>query len=437
MLTVPFMGGCFSSSGNEGQGDGNIDDGIGEEYMQDDQSDIADSFLDSEDDNTPDTLPDFQPWDSLDIDWPEYDLPEVDEDTPVAEPVGPPVVIDDEDHAGGVPSVAWNGSGWGVVWGAEMGAVFRSLDELANPAGPVVLLDPFFDYSIQLEWHLDHYGVVGSHYSVSEFSVGFITIDSEGGLLHGPTLVAEEAEKPDVSWSQEAGGWLIGYVLADGYDYSIFAALVDDQARLLGEPQVVGMGDFSRGPRIVGLKSRNAFFWHRGDGIWHRSFQWPEVDDGYPQQMIMSMPGLEDTYIEVAAFLDYALVVGMDGRDVLAEVVEPWMGSVISGPFVIGSSGIVDRRPGISAVIDRGYLGVCYETGRGPPGGSGDDGLSFRIIDVHGSPLGAPLVIASGLENIGGCAVGWSGSEFIVIYWSCGVDTPSNHIIAQRVQPTI
>jgi hypothetical protein len=85
----------------------------------------------------------------------------------------------------------------------------------------------------------------------------------------------------------------------------------------------------------------------------------------------------------------------------------------------------------------RGFLGVCYETGPGPWGGGwgGADGLDFRIIDTRGMPLGAPLVIDSEMENIGGCDVGWSGSDFLVIYWSCGGDSEFNQIIAQRVVP--
>jgi hypothetical protein len=319
--------------------------------------------------------------------------------------------------------------------------VFRPLDAMANPVGPAVIVNPSLNYYYaQIEWHIDHYGVVGSSRTGGFYSVGFITIDTAGTPLYGPTWVAEDAGKPHLVWSQQAGGWLVGYIGTDYYDLSIYAALVDDQASLLGEPRVVGVGDNSRGPRVLGLKSRNAFFWHREDGIWHRSFWWPEVDAGSPEQMVMAVPGgPEDTYIETAAFFDLAFVVGMDGRDVLAEAVEPWMGSVISGPNVIGQSGIRDRRPGIIAVIDRGYFGVCYETGPGPAGGSPGrrDGLDFRIIDTHGLPLGAPLTVVSGLENIGGCDVGWSGGEFIVIYWSCGGDSVFNQILAQRVRPLI
>jgi hypothetical protein len=440
LVSGALLSGCYSSAGGGQHRDGSEDAAVGEDSSPDAPADAPDFSQDADADGSLDPLTDTQPWDAPDLALPEFDLPEIAEDAPAAETVGPPVILDDETQAGGPPSVTWNGSGWGVVWGDMMTPiVFRPLDPMADPVGPAVILDPSLNYfDARIEWHSGHYGVVGTRQSDSVYMVGLIIVDPAGAPLSGPTWVGEDSYEPDFSWSDQAGGWLLGWVLSgEGHDETILAALLDDEAQMVGEPKVVGRSLQGDGPRVLGLKSRNDFFWFRDEWIWHRGFRWPDVESGSEEQMVMFLPGDPSFIVGVAGFHDFSFVVGMDGWDVLVTVVEPWTGSIVSGPNVIGQSGIRDRTPGIAAVVDRGFLGVCYETGPGPWGGGwgGADGLDFRIIDTRGMPLGAPLVIDSEMENIGGCDVGWSGSDFLVIYWSCGGDSAFNRIIAQRVVP--
>jgi hypothetical protein len=290
-------------------------------------------------------------------------------------------------------------------------------------------------YFTSIAWHDDHYAIVSM---TDELRVGFATIDMTGRLIDGVTWIADYSQDPHLTWSDEAEAWVVGWASASDGPWNIFIAFIDDAALLLSDPVPVGMDSHHGGPRVTNLKSMITVVWPHGDGIWFTSFQWPDVEDALPASLIMPASLVSDSAIEAVGFHDYTLVVMMDGHDVKTIVLEPLWGHVVAGPEVIGHSGLRDRRPGIAAAHERGYLGVCYETGPGPSGGSEEeDGIAFRIISPYGEALGAELEIVSGLRNAGGCAVAWSGEEFMVIYWSCAGDAVWNTIYAQRVRPLI
>jgi hypothetical protein len=144
-----------------------------------------------------------------------------------------------------------------------------------------------------------------------------------------------------------------------------------------------------------------------------------------------------DSYIEAAAYRDLTVVAAMDGDDVWIVLVDPWADEVVAGPNAVGNSPISDRRPGIAAVSERGYLGVCYEAGNGPYGGGGteEDGVSFVLVGPDATVWGEEVPVVEDLRNIGGCAVGWSGDEFLVAWWEAGLE--DNRILVQRVVPRI
>lgn len=424
---------CYKSS-LKGDSDGNDDQE--EDVSSESEHDWHDIDVDVWSDDGSDISNDH-----LDIaDWFDFDFPEIDDETPVVEPVGPPIQLDDETHAGGDPVVAWNGSGWGVAWADMMNPViFRPLNELADPIGPAVAIDPYFNCrSVALEWKFNRYAIAGSTHANR---IGTGIIDEHGNLIHGINWITGNVEEPDLAWSSYSGDYFIVYtttVEAEIESY-FYGALIDDSATLIDDPILIGWGGIdSHGPRAIALKSRLALAWLNEEGIWHRSFSWPNVHDAPPQRLILPMRVHPDSYIEATGFRDLSMVVGMDGTDVQVVVAEAWSGDVISGPVVVGHSRIIDRRPGIAAVIDRGYLGICYEIGPPPDGVSDDNyGIIFRLITPDGYPFGAEITIASDLDNVGDCAVGWSGSEFIVIYWSCGGDSRFNIMLAQRVRPLI
>ena len=125
----------------------------------------------------------------------------------------------------------------------------------------------------------------------------------------------------------------------------------------------------------------------------------------------------------------------MDGKNL-------WS-TTLSGPdslseHEVAPSGIADRAPGAAAAEQFDAVGVCYATGPGPYGGAGDpgalapDGVSFALLNEDGRPILPPTVIAEAIENIGGCAVAWSGEAFLVVYWHIAIsDSAQGPFISQ------
>lgn len=370
--------------------------------------------------------------------------PDVGDDVPIGELVGPPVPLDDGTNAGGEISAAWNGSGWGVIWADMLTPMtFRALSPDATPLGPAVpVLDRWRAWHVSLAWHAGRYGLA---FSTNYFEHGdegtlVAVLDEAGAVAAGPTALGDHSSQPDLAWSDEAHGWLVAF-RTDGDDETsrIRAARFDESVALLDEILEVGEGGRDLGPRVVPLKSRTALVWPDERGVWFRGFSWPDVAAAPPPTRLMELTLMSDSFIEADALLDDAVVVGMGDGAVTAVAVEPWSGTVTGGPTTAGLSEIRDRRPGLVGAPARGYLGLCYETGPGPWGGGAadGDGVSFRLLAPDARPIGAELIVAAGLRNIGGCAVGWSGEEFVVLYWSCGGDGEWNTVYAQRIRPLV
>jgi hypothetical protein len=54
---------------------------------------------------------------------------------------------------------------------------------------------------------------------------------------------------------------------------------------------------------------------------------------------------------------------------------------------------------------------------------------------LEGEVLGRTLVVAPEQENVGGCAVAWTGEAFIVAWWRAGGDHEHNAVFARRIVP--
>jgi len=126
--------------------------------------------------------------------------------------------------------------------------------------------------------------------------------------------------------------------------------------------------------------------------------------------------GMDGGYA-TAQLHDHTLAFGMDGERLWAVTL-----AGVSTPIEhdIALSGIADRPPGAAAAEPLDAVGVCYATGPGPYGGAdapASDGVSFALLNVGGALILPPSVIADEIENVGGCAVAWSGEEFLVVYW--------------------
>jgi hypothetical protein len=123
-----------------------------------------------------------------------------------------------------------------------------------------------------------------------------------------------------------------------------------------------------------------------------------------------------------------AVLLGIDAAGLWSLELDSPHGAV---PHQVAESGVLDRPPAAAAAAERGVIGVCYPTAdaRSPgPAGSAnhDNGVAFALLDREGELIGEPSVIATDLENIGGCDVAWSGKEFLVVYWQIDL-APDQH----------
>ena len=371
----------------------------------------------------------------------DIDPADIDDETPVLEPIGPPIVVNGGTR-GGNPVVAWNGEGWGVAWSGGSGDNFRAFDEMGVPLGHTVDLDISDGGVADMAWRDGFYAIaLGSPRPAAAY---LAVVDAGAVMVHAPSLVADGVEMPDLAWSDLARGWLMGMwkeLPPSSREGLIVVSLVDEEAVPAGEPLEIGRGECPMGPRLVPLKTLTSIVWpvynlETGAGsVWYRSFSWPDIESSPPAMEVLEISLCPDAEIEADGFQDDTVVVAMDGSEVLAFAVEPTHGDIVGGPSVVGHSGICDRRPAVEAVEERGYLGVCYQTGVGSGGGSGHgDGFTFRLISSDASPLGAELELGSGTWNACGCAIGWNGVEFIVLYFQCDDDAV---LYAQRVLPHI
>jgi hypothetical protein len=176
--------------------------------------------------------------------------------------------------------------------------------------------------------------------------------------------------------------------------------------------------------------------WPAEDGAWVQSTAWPVLDAGPPVHALV-VPFFSP-YVEVAAYRDFAVVTGVDGTSVHAAMVDPWTDSVVANQ-IIGTTSIQDRRVGIASAEAPGFLGACYATGPGSIGGGSayEDGVAFQLLGPNLDRWGAPLTVVDRLRNIGGCAIAWTGSDFVIAWWHAATDIASNQIWVATIHPAV
>jgi hypothetical protein len=253
------------------------------------------------------------------------------------------------------------------------------------------------------------------------------------GELH---YVTDRADNPDIVWVDSLGAWLLGYTAAGNV---IRVALLDDSGALLGETHDVGPDPNYGLPSGVALKTGSAMTWDDDDGVWYRKLVWPDVESGPEPSLVLPVTLTHDaqTGSDAAGLDDTVAVVAMDGTAVWSAAVDNRSGEVTAGPTRIGASDLDDRHPGLLAVQERGFFAACWMTGVGPWGDGATDGVRLRLLREDGTPLGAVFDVATDLSRACSCAVGWSGSEFVVIYFVGAEGTVENRMMAQRIRPLI
>jgi hypothetical protein len=376
-------------------------------------------------------------------DWAEVELPDVGEDAPTVVVVGDPIEITDDIYTGCIPVVEWTGSEWGVAWGGwGTPYVFRSLAATGVPSGPITVIHPYISGLYPaIRWHEGSYGFAGVQ-GHEDIYAGIL--NDSGAMIHGTAFFPGGEDWPGIDTYGQYAGWILTYV---AYDSSmdgtvVYAAHMDELGRRTGAAEIVGVTDSAYSSTIVGFGDRASVIWPHSGSIWQRTFSWPNVSTSPPPTALSGSFGfISDGHIEAVAYRDRIIIAWLGSGGVRTLAYDPITGATLHGSVVAGRTGIRDRKPGLGAVHENGYLGLCWETGVGPAGGGGPsyrgDGADFRIIDEDGEPIGAPATVVSGINNIGGCAVGWSGSQFLVAYWNCGEAGDDYGIWVRRVTPLI
>ena len=358
-------------------------------------------------------------------------------DDPCCSLIGAPQQLDYETLAGGVPDLAYNGSGWGVLWGDSAGGlVFRSLDPMANPlTPPISVYDRSFAF-VAIESAGGRYAVVSS----SRQGPGgvFGTVDDTGAVLSGMSDIGGEVDHPDVARYAHGGGWVEVHRVEADQGTSYEARWIGDDA-VIGDPVRIETTPDSGGgaARVVGLSSIASFVWAADDAVSSRSVSWPDTATAAPSFRVFEMSTSEDTILGAAAYRDTVAVAGIDEQLHFA-LLDPWTSEVVAEPTILADRASYDAGgPGVAPVDERGFLGVCYATPTAPSGGEsgGTAGLSFVLVGPDAEPWGEPISVTAGQRNIGGCAAAWSGSEFLVVWSTAGGDAAFNSIFAQKIEP--
>jgi hypothetical protein len=343
---------------------------------------------------------------------------------------GPPVVL----GAGHYPSVVRTWSGWTVYWTRhERAGTLTTLDDEALRTGPDVDVFPAMGYGSTFDWGAGLYGIA----SRTTDGGALITRDEEGAI-HGPsTFTGDRLQELDVNHCGFLRCWVVSYASTGETGTPI--RYEDAHVVLLSEP-----GDILEGPvrlsttplsvpRIeTGVSGLASVVWPQMDGVWLGNFSLPGFEHD-SEAVNVHATGLPlETRLETGALDETLYVVLMDGSQVLVLVVDPYHGELVAEPSVIGRSSNVGHRPGVAAAPAGDMLGVAFQTGGVA---DGDEGLDLVLVSDRGAPLAPALTILSDMASVRDCDMAWSGSEFLVVYWSQEYDGGPSTVSAQRVRP--
>jgi hypothetical protein len=369
-------------------------------------------------------------------------------EAPALELVGPPVEVDDALHIGGSPVVAWSGSTWGVMW-SELDMshlysyrVFRQLDEFANPISPIqeVSTSPAA-HGGDIEWHLDHFTFVFTSMpgEPGEYRVEMGAIDETGDPITSVLTLINDSTNPMLAWSEEANGWIVSYVKQASRPYSLEAVLVDDAILDVSDPVWICEGA-PESHTVISHGALTAFVWASDEYVELRSIRWPDALSSPAAHQILAWGPTDNAPLAADWLSDRTLVVTralVDEPDEVVVAVQTDTHDVLHGPSILGPAFWPDKTPGLTAVPDNDYAGVCWVARTRPVEESGWEAVLVQLIESDGTPIDEAVEIAVVPGSTSGCALGWSGREFVVLYWSTGLGTVENTIYAQRVRPLI
>ncbi len=411
-----------SDADSDSNGDTDADSDVGSESG----SGGSDSGSASDSDSSPgeeelDLGPDARPSDYPEADeWTNTENT-LDADDPCCELVGEPIPLD-ASAAGRPPAIAvdWNAAEWGVAF-TPLG--FQAIDSLGNPIDIPNWTAAGFDH-VRMTWGFDRYGA-----AIDDFrSDGqIVLLDREGDAVTDIVALDPDARLPDLAWHTHGQGWVVSYC----DDAGRVGAVWMDADSALGEAASIGTGALSYRSRplsVVALRSRAAVAWSTEGGVLFRSFAGREAADAPPEWEVSP----QDSQVDAAAYRDSVALALADvnyasSLDVV--LVDPWTDEIVAGPQTV-TRDVFQANAAIVAAEERGFLGICHSSIM--LDGAGGERIDVLLVGPDATSWGGSVLVREGLAHQRGCAIAWSGAEFLVVY----VDD-SGAPVAQRVRPLL
>lgn len=331
----------------------------------------------------------------------------------------------------GLPVVLWRGDGWGIAYSEEDGTVFHALEaDGRGAAAPVTVLGGYSTSSPALARGNGRFAIAG-HEGWRQSRLGFEILTPLGFAPWSPTWfdVPDDISSVAVSRLTTARGWVVATHVNEESSSYVRTYFADDEGNIDDhQGKIVANGAVTHAV-LANMKSRIVLGWGDASGIYSGSFAWPPDGDAFLATQMLPFPGLDDTRIALVPFRDNVVVAVVSSPDVYSSVFDPWERAVVNGPTRVGRSDLFDYGAALAAAEDRGFVGLCYSRGT-----QGHQSVVFRVLGPDGSPWTAEQTVAEDLELAAKCDVAWSGEEFLVAWWSAGMQ--NNTITVVRLAPT-
>lgn len=147
------------------------------------------------------------------------------------------------------------------------------------------------------------------------------------------------------------------------------------------------------------------------------------VVGGPPSYATLGRGTLETRYgydAAIGALRDEVIAVGIEDRQALLEVFDPFAMSVRGAAVSLGEAAEVGHGDAIDVAGSSklGVAGVCWAVGSSDRGGGGS-GIDFRVVGPDGRPIGAAVHVVAGAFRGGlvNCSVGTDEEGFLVGWW--------------------
>jgi hypothetical protein len=372
--------------------------------------------------------------------------------------VGAIVPLDDIDRQASAPVVAWNGSGWGVTFadlpappewsGDPIRTVFRRIDPMGHPSGPLSVLDGFDVRPTDLAWGNNRYGLIT--HGAMEGGPALLAILDSAGVPREVTAVLESNGAATIERYPLVHGWAVVTYFVEGWGGYSRLLLFDDSLNRLSPERDLGytLGADRRSLAIVPSKSRLSTVQATEVGIVHRVF----VGDGLEEDpsarvetwpgTFLEMTGRDETTEQIARAVSAvglrdSVVVAFTNRTHLAAYVVDPFGEVPPTEPVPLAATPAHLNPGMGADDVTGTVGICFPDGDGPIGGPSmvdADEIRFAVVGLDGRPVGEPITIVSDLRYVAACDVAAAGpGEWFVTWWDAAREERRHSISGARI----